>query len=221
MVFKSLPERGCLSGQSLHHYHKARRNRAWYKQMKKCSLTILNPLGLSPLRGEQIYACPEDPAVQPCLCKVDLPLVICSHPSRRGHGRRAGWRTGLLSGAGDLLFQLCSLRHTWDLISFHSAALSRCTATLPDPSSSSLKRRREGPSSPFASNSQFTLFVVFLPLLDPENMPNVFFSVRICSCPFFICSSIHLILSMTVNVCHMGLSLDILIWPGFWFSNKQ
>jgi len=52
-------------------------------------------------------------------------------------------------------------------------------------------------------------------------MPNAFSGVRICSYPFFISSSIHLMLSMTMNVCHMGLSLGILIWPEFWVSSKQ
>lgn len=59
MVFKSLLEWGFLTGQPLHHSHKAWRNKAWFKHVIKHSLTIETWTNLCMLWG---------PVVQPCLC---------------------------------------------------------------------------------------------------------------------------------------------------------
>lgn len=69
------------------------------------------------------------------------------------------------------------------------------------------------PNSPFSSCSSF---------LSTQRICSMPFSVLESATLLFpLCSSIHLMLSITMNVCHMGLSLDILICPEFWVSNKQ
>lgn len=88
MVFKSLPERGCLTGQPLHHYHKAWRNRAWFKHAKKMSLkhfksfralTVKRWTNLCMLWGA---CCPAMSALAAVLqlCKVGL-LPLRYHPA--------------------------------------------------------------------------------------------------------------------------------------------
>lgn len=70
-------------------------------------------------------------------------------------------------------------------------------------------------------DSKFTLFIMFFPPFN-QRISSMSFSVLESAALLFpLCSSIHLMLIITMNVCHMGLSLDILICPEFWVSNKQ
>lgn len=177
---KSSQELGCLTGQPLHHCHEAWRNVSWCKGMKKknqnLNLIILSPLGPLLLRREQIWACFVDPAARLSLCwQLGWDLLCPQDLLSYCLGRETCLSNPALWGRSGI----------WCL-SFRSAALLFHTATPPDPSfMEKTEGRWEGPSSALDSHSKGTLFAVFLPPLNPEDVPNAFYSIRIFSYPFF------------------------------------